>query len=100
MASYLVTRHAGAVAWARRHGIEAEWKPHFEEADLAGVRPGDSVLGPLPVQLIAEVNARGGRYFNVEMRLAAEARGRELTADDMDRLGARLVEYRVQRVTP
>jgi CRISPR-associated protein Csx16 len=99
MASYLVTRHEGAVEWARRHGIDAAWKPHFEAADLAGLRPGDEVLGPLPVQLIAEVNARGGRYLNIEMRLGAAERGRELTADDMEQLGARLVEYRVERVT-
>jgi CRISPR-associated protein Csx16 len=98
MASYLVTRHGGAVEWARRHGIDAEWKPHFEVADLAGVRPGDRVLGPLPVQIIAEVNARGGHYFSIEMQLAAGERGRELSADDMDRLGAGLVEYRVERV--
>jgi CRISPR-associated protein Csx16 len=98
MAAYLVTRHRGAVEWARQHGIDAEWKPHFEAADLTGVRPGDRVLGPLPVQLIAEVNVRGGRYLNIEMQLGADDRGRELTADDMDRLGARLVEYRVERV--
>jgi CRISPR-associated protein Csx16 len=98
MASWLVTRHAGAAEWARRRGIAAEWKQHFEAADLARVRAGDTVIGPLPVQLIAEINARGGRYFNIEMRLAAEERGRELSADDMLRLGADLVEYRVERV--
>jgi CRISPR-associated protein Csx16 len=100
MASYLVTRHAGAVEWARRQGIVAEWRPHFEAADLAGVSPGDAVIGPLPVQLIAEVNACGGRYLNIEMQLGAGERGRELSADDMERLGARLIEYRVARVTP
>lgn len=98
MTTYLVTRHQGAVDWARAHGIAAEWKPHFTEADVAALRPGDSVMGPLPVQIIANINARGGRYYHIEMTLPPEARTRELTAADMDSFGARLVEYRVMRV--
>lgn len=98
MASYLVTRHEGAVEWTRRRGINAQWKPHFTDADIAEISARDSVMGPLPVQLIAEINARGGRYFHIEMDLPEEARRRELTADEMDAFGARMVEYRAERV--
>jgi CRISPR-associated protein Csx16 len=95
MAAYFVTRHAGAVEWARRKGIDAELVAHF---DVRCVCDGDLVLGPLPVHLVAEVNDRGGHYFHIEMDLPSEARGQELSADDMERFGARLVEFRVFRV--
>lgn len=98
MANYLVTRHRGAVEWARRRNIDAEWKPHFTPEDLSQIRPGDMVIGPLPIQLIAAINARGARYFHIEMDLPEEARQRELTADEMDRFGAKPVEYRAERV--
>ena len=99
MTNYLVTRHVGAVEWARRRNIEAEWKPHFTADDLAHICAGDTVIGPLPVQIIAAINARGGRYFHIEMDLPQEARQRELSADDMDRFGAERVEYRAERVS-
>ncbi len=95
MTTYFVTRHPGAIEWARRQGIEAELVRDFKSDVIA---PGDVVLGTLPVQLIAEVNARGGRYLHLEMSLPPEARGKDLSADDMDRFGARLVEYRAERV--
>jgi CRISPR-associated protein Csx16 len=54
----------------------------------------------LPIQIIAAINARGGRYFHIEMDLPEDARRRELSADEMDRFGATPVEYRAERVEP
>lgn len=52
---------------------------------MARIKPGDRVAGPLPVQIIAAINAGGGRYLHIEMDLPEEARGMPLSADDMDR---------------
>jgi CRISPR-associated protein Csx16 len=41
------------------------------------------VIGSRPVNLAAEVCARGGEYWNLSLRLAAEDRRRELSADEM-----------------
>ncbi len=88
-----VTRHAGAREWARRHGFEVdEMVAHL---DPAQVRPGDVVIGSLPVNLAAEVCARGGRYFHLVLPVPPEWRGKELTPDDMERFGARVSEFRV-----
>jgi CRISPR-associated protein Csx16 len=95
MTSYFVTRHPGAVEWARRRGIEAAAVDHLD-ADL--LRPGDVVMGTLPVQLIAAVTTKGARYLHLEMTVPREARGTHLSADDMERFGARLIEYRAERV--
>lgn len=96
MTVWFVTRHKGALDWARRCGVrDAQPVAHL---DIAAVVVGDSVLGTLPVHLAAEVCARGARYLHLSMETPPDARGRELTADDMEAFGARLEEYRVVRV--
>ncbi|MBI1209581.1 MAG: CRISPR-associated protein Csx16 [Azospirillum sp.] len=90
-----VTRHPGAVAWARRRGIEAEAVAHL---DIAAVETGDTVLGTLPVHLAADLCARGARYCHLEMDVPQSLRGKELTADEMEAAGARLVSYRVEKL--
>lgn len=95
MTALFVTRHPGAVDWAARQGIAARMVAHL---DTGTVGPGDTVMGTLPVHLVAEVCARGARYLHLSLDLPAEARGRDLSADEMVRFGARLTEYRAERV--
>ena len=89
-----VTRHRGAITWAVRHGLRAR-KVEMSNFDFASVGPGDVVMGTLPVHLIAEVNRRGAHYWHLAMDVPPEARGQELSADEMDAYGARLDEFRV-----
>jgi CRISPR-associated protein Csx16 len=95
MTLYFVTRHPGAREWARRLGLEVDvWLPHL---DPVLVQPGDVVAGILPVHLAAIVCEQGGRYLNLSMNLPVEARGRELSAEELERFGARLEEYAVRK---
>lgn len=96
MNTYFVTRHAGACAWAREQGIEVD--AVIEHLDPAVIEPEDRVLGTLPVNLAAEVCARGGRYLHLSLDTPPHLRGRELTAPELRACGARLEEYRVVRV--
>jgi CRISPR-associated protein Csx16 len=96
MSTYLVTRHKGAIDWAQRQGLMFEHLAHL--GDLTLIKPGDWVIGPLPVGRIADIIAAGARYSAIDMDMPENARGPELSADDMERYGARLVEYRVVRV--
>lgn len=96
MTIYLITRHPGAIEWAARQGVRVD--VHIAHLDPAGIQSGDTVIGTLPVNLAAEVCARGGRFFNLSLDLPPEARGRELSADDLERFGARLEEYFIQAV--
>ena len=96
MTTYLITRHPGAIKWAARQGIEVD--EQIAHLDPARIRAGDCIIGTLPVNLAAEVCARGGRFFNLSLDVPPEARGRELSADELERFGARLEEYRVQPV--
>jgi CRISPR-associated protein Csx16 len=93
MTTWFVSRHPGAVTWAARQGLAVDrWVPHL---DVAAVQAGDIVAGTLPVQLAADVCERGARYLHLSIDVPAEARGQELDADDLERLGARLEGYAV-----
>lgn len=95
MTTYFVTRHPGAIEWAARQGLKVDRQLHH--LDVSIIEPGDTVIGILPVNLAAEVCARGGRFFNLSLTVPPEARGRELSADELERFGARIEEYRVER---
>ena len=96
MTTYFISRHIGAVDWAESEGFHVDQRlAHF---DVTIVQAGDTILGTLPINLVAEVNARDGHYFHLTLELPAEVRGKELTADDMRRYGARLEGYAAQRL--
>lgn len=96
MTTYFISRHSGAIAWAKSQGFQVDQQlAHF---DVTMVRSGDAILGTLPVNLIAEVNQRGGRYFHLTLELPAELRGQELTPELMQAHGARLEEFRALKV--
>jgi CRISPR-associated protein Csx16 len=94
MTTFFVTRHPGAREWARRRSIKARTVSHL---DVAAVSAGDTVMGTLPVNLVAEINARGARYFHLVLDLPAKLRGKELSIDDMEAFNARLAEYMVTK---
>ena len=96
MTTWFVTRHPGAVEWAARRGLAVD-RP-VAHLDIDEVKPGDTVIGILPVHLAAEVCARGARFYNLSLDVPPEARGRELSADDLERYGARLEGYTVHRL--
>lgn len=96
MTTYFVTRHRGARDWAEAQGIAARFVPHLEAEQIAS---GDIVMGTLPIPLVAQICATGVRYFHLVLDLPPDWRGRELTAQDMARFGARLEEYTAARAT-
>lgn len=95
MATWFVSRHPGAVEWARRRGLWVDRQ--VSHLDPGAVNAGDTVIGTLPVHLAAEVCGRGARYLHLVLVVPPKARGRELDADEMERFGARLEAYRVIR---
>jgi len=95
MTDIFVTRHAGAVAWAQAQGITARVVAHL---DLADIRPGDTVMGTLPIPMVAALCAKGARYLHLALDIPEEMRGRDLSADDMQRLGAELIEFEARKV--
>jgi CRISPR-associated protein Csx16 len=95
MTAYFVTRHPGARTWAAEKGLAIERV--LAHLDPSIIAPGDRVIGSLPVNLAAEVCARGGRYLHLTLDLPPGLRGRELSAEQMRAFGARVEEYEVHR---
>jgi len=88
--THLVTHYPAAVRWLQAQGFTGI-KPvmHLDPAD---VRPGDKVVGVLPAHLAAAVCERGGRYFQLSIDMPLEFCDLELSADVLQRFGARLDE--------
>jgi CRISPR-associated protein Csx16 len=95
MTTWFISGHVGAHEWALRRGIAAEMVAHL---DPVRVTAGDKVIGTLPVAIAAEVCAKGAAYWHLTLALPAEARHRELSADDMDRYGAKIEQFDVKRI--
>lgn len=91
MTVFFISRHPGASEWATRQNIKVDQL--ISHLDPADIRPGDTIIGTLPVNLAAEVCSRGGRFFNLSLDLPPEARGMELSADEMEKYGARIEEF-------
>ena len=96
MTTYFITRHPGAIDWAKQQGIQVDQQ--LNHLDTSIIQKGDTVLGTLPVNLIAEVCERGGHYYHLILELAPEMRGKELTAEDMQNSHARLEEYNAKKI--
>ena len=101
---FFVSRHEGARHWARIQTRLGQLAPaitdYVDELDPEQVRPGDTVMGTLPVHLAAQVCARGGRFVSLDLQLPPAMRGRELSATEMQHCRASLIRYDVRPVQP
>ncbi|KAA5598204.1 CRISPR-associated protein Csx16 [Blastochloris sulfoviridis] len=94
----IVTRHAPIVAWLSARGISGEMIASLDDTTLLSLKSGDRVIGPLPFRLAASLVEKGVVYEAIDLELDASGRGRELSVEEMDAAGARLVQYVVRRV--
>ncbi len=93
---WIVSRHAGALAWLAAEGWQGTQIDHL---DIDCVASGDVVIGTLPANLAAEVCAKGARYVHLALRIPPELRGVELSPQQMLTYGASLRAYDVQECT-
>lgn len=97
MRTILVTRHPGAIQWIHDSGIKVD--SHCDHLDTNEINKGDVVIGILPVNLAAEVCARGGEYRHICLELPRVARGKELSSGEMAQFNATLKGFNVTITT-
>jgi CRISPR-associated protein Csx16 len=95
MTTLLISRHPSAIAWVKSKVSVDEVLTHLTDDDLAKLTPEHSVIGTLPIHLAAAVCEKGATFVYLSLNTPPELRGQELTAEQMDALGARLETYRV-----
>lgn len=93
MTTWFISRHPGALEWTRRRQVPVDrFVAHLELRDVVA---DDTVIGSLPIHLAAAVCAQGARYLHLCVELPSHLRRQELTADQLDALGAHTVAYQI-----
>jgi len=98
MRRIICSRHAGAVNFARseleRAGLGNDWEvvAHLDDSTLAQLGEGDILVGVLPTNLIARLKQAGVRVILITLNLPPEARGKELSVEQMRSYGGKLEE--------
>lgn len=96
MTTYFVSRHSGAVQWAQQQNLIVDQL--VSHLDTTIIQSGDTVIGSLPVNLAAQVCAIGAHYLHLTLEVPVELRGCELSADQLEQLGARLQAFDITEV--
>lgn len=92
----MITRHGGALEWLK---AQPGWEGAEQMVHLHRVEPGVHYCGILPVDIIAEIVATGGRFTALVLDFPdVTYRGRELTIAEMGVCKASLVEYTASKV--
>ena len=91
----VVSRHAGAIDFVKKtmnYDGDVVFANHIDNEMISSLKSGDVVVGVFPMHIAAELNKNGVRTFSIVMNIPADMRGKELTADTMVRLGAKIEE--------
>lgn len=99
MTVFFVSRHEGALRWARilqkTASLPFDIDNYVSHIDPASLKKGDVVIGTLPIREAHRLREQGVRFLNLDLQVPPELRGQELSATQMAACGATLTEYRV-----
>jgi CRISPR-associated protein Csx16 len=93
MATFVVSRHPGAIAWLKSQAIEGEIHPAWKNENTSLLSKGDIVVGNLPLTMIAEILKSGATFGLLNLpEVPLEKRGMELTPEELHKFGANVME--------
>lgn len=74
MSNWFISRHEGAIEWIKSQAIVID---HFAaHLSLDQIKPGDNVIGNLPIHLAADIINVGAHYVHLTLVLPANHRGK------------------------
>lgn len=98
MTTYFITRHLGALDWAKASNVQFD--VHLTHlGDDVLLKSGDTVIGTLPINIIAQINAMGVRYIHLSLTIPPHLRGVELNVDELNECQATLEEFLVKKLS-
>ncbi|MBS9779848.1 MAG: CRISPR-associated protein Csx16 [Moraxellaceae bacterium] len=97
MTTYLVTRHQGAIEWINYMGHA--YDSHISHLhDINSLNKGDTLIGSLPINIVADLCERGVNYVHLSLRIPEELRGKELTVEQLANIDAKLERFEVKKL--
>lgn len=97
MTTYFVTRHQGAIDWAKASNVQFDVHLTHLGDDIV-LKSGDTVIGTLPINIVYDINQLGVRYLHLSLDMPAHWRGLELNAEQLLACNASLQEFVVKSV--
>ena len=96
MAVYFVSRHPGAIAWMKRQNIRVDaW---FDHLTAESVNEGDTVIGVLPIHLVARLCQKNVKFYALTMECSRQQRGQELNDEQLNQMSCHLTRFDVRLV--
>lgn len=93
-----ITRHEGAIHWAKAREAKlgiTEYLSHLSEETIKSLKEGDVVIGILPIQIIARLNKAGILFYALTIDVPQELRGVELTQEQMALVNCKIQNFTV-----
>lgn len=98
MATWLISRHPGAIDWIKQQGIPFDHHlSHLDATSQASIAAGDTVIGSLPVNLAAQICNLGAHYWHLSLLIPESMRGQELSADQLTTYQAQLQPFKINQ---
>ncbi len=95
--NYLVTRHKALIELVSLLNINIDHQlPHLVNVDM--ITKNDCVYGNLPIELIAKICEKEAKYFNFNLTIPYNLRGKELTLDELKNYSCGFEQYVVKKV--
>lgn len=94
--TYFVSRHEGAVLWAKEKQLNIDFFLDHLNPDI--IQEGDTVIGSLPMALAAEICRKKAHFFALSIKTTKEQRGKELSASELNKCECMIEEFKVERV--
>lgn len=98
MTTYFITRHLGALDWAKQNGVDFDVHLTHLNDDMP-LKVGDVIIGTLPINIIAKINAMGVRYIHLSLTIPPHLRGVELNVTELNECQAVLEEFLVKKLS-
>ncbi len=99
MTTYIITRHTASRNWILNNLPDTNDTPEIiSHLDPQVIQSGDTVIGVLPLQIIAEITRKGANFYSFEINVPADLRGIELTEEHLKALSPKLIQYEVHKI--